>query len=332
MGGSVSAAYVRILISGAQRAKIALDDVLTDELRQQVRDPDGRVDRSVSNRLWEELSRRSADDAFGLSMAQHLERGAFAVMDYAARSAPDLRQAMLRFVRYCRLVYDPAHAYLTEEGPEARLGYTLPGLPRGSPRHAAEFIVASWVCVARQMTQMQMPLRRVRFEHPRPASSAAHARLFGCEVLFGQDANEITLESQLLETPVVNADPTLSILIDRYADELLKRLPKDEPLTDRVRGVLSGAMRGGDVTVEVIAAQLAVSPRSLQRKLQESGTTFQELLDGLRQELALRYLDDPTLSIGEVAFLLGFSEASAFHRAFRRWTGTTPGEHRRRGR
>jgi AraC-like DNA-binding protein len=328
MSATVSAPYVRLIVTGAQRARVDLSDLLTPDLLQLLEDPDGRVERVLANQLWQALARRSGDDAIGLHLAEQLEAGAFAVMDYASRNAPDLRQALLRFARYGRLINDGARIYLTDEGQEARLGYTLPGL--GLPqRQGSEFFMATWLCTARQMTAQHIIPLRVLFEHPRPKQCADHMRLFGCEVLFGAETNEIAFDSALMGLPLRCADLRLGRLLDRYADELLQTLPQAEGFLQGVRRVITETLRGGDPSVEVIATRLGTSPRTLQRRLQEEQTSHKQLLDEIRHELALRYLDTEGLSIGEVSFLLGFSEPSAFHRAFKRWTGATPGAYRR---
>jgi AraC-like DNA-binding protein len=325
---TVSAAYVRIILGGAKRLGIDLCDVEPPELCEKIKDPDGRIDREVANRIWVELARRSGDADIGLHLAEQIEPGAFAVMDYAARSAADLRQAILRFVRYCRLIHDGARVYLTEEGPEARLGFTLAG--GTTPlREGAEFMVASWLSSARQMTQQHVIPRSVRFQHPRPERCAEHTRFFGCEVLFGEETSEVVLDSALLTLPVKSADATLGILIDRYAEEMLGRLPAAGDIVERVRKVITEVLRDGEPSIESLAPRLGLSVRSLQRRLREAGTTYKQVLDQVRHDLALRYLGAGEMSIGEVAYLLGFSEASAFHRAFKRWTGSTPGEFRR---
>jgi AraC-like DNA-binding protein len=169
----------------------------------------------------------------------------------------------------------------------------------------------------------------VCFEHPRPRTVDEHRRIFGCEVGFDAPEHAVTFHRDALVLPVVQADPRLGALIDRYAEELLRRLPRGNALSDRVRQLVAESLCDGDHGLEPIAGRLRMSPRTLQRRLQDESTSHQQIVDELRHELALKYLAEPAVSIGEVAFLLGFSDPSAFHRAFRRWTGTTPGEHRR---
>ena len=118
-------------------------------------------------------------------------------------------------------------------------------------------------------------------------------------------------------------------MLDRYAESLLSALPRTESFLTRLQHLMAQELRGREPKLDAIAAQLGYSPRTLQRKLQQANTSFQHLLDDIRQELALQYLKDTSLTTSEIAFLLGFSENSAFNRAFRRWTTMTPGEYRK---
>ena len=121
------------------------------------------------------------------------------------------------------------------------------------------------------------------------------------------------------------SDPALAACFDRHIQKLLGREPAaPERVARRVRAFLLEEVQRGAPTLQTAAAHLRTSPRTLKRRLQEEGTTFQDLLDSVRCDLAKRYLEEPRLALGEVSFLLGFSEPSAFHRAFKRWTGKTP--------
>ena len=117
-------------------------------------------------------------------------------------------------------------------------------------------------------------------------------------------------------------------MLDRHAEELLAKYPPRDSLIDQVRNVIADEFRGGEPSLERIADHLGLTPRTLQRKLQELGTSYNDVLDQMRRQLAERYLREPQMAICEVAYLLGFSESSSFHRAFKRWTGVTPKEFR----
>jgi len=327
---TVSTPYLRVLLEGARTAGVSFED-LVDQLqcREALDDLEGRIEQANAHQLWERIARRSGDAAFGLHVAEAIRPGAFAVLDYAARNAPTLGEAYRRIVRYSRLIHDGAQVQLSLDDEHARLSYTLPGYPGGSPRHTAEFIVAIWVVTGRQMTETDFTPLSVCFQHPQPADTDEHRRLFRCSIAFDASANEMCFNRALMSRALAQADPQLSLLLDRYADELLARLPSGEDFAGTVRRHLAAALRGGDPGLEAIARKLRMSPRTLQRRLKDEGTSHQDLLDDLRRELAQKYLREPTVAISEAAFLLGFSEPSAFHRAFKRWTGTTPGEFRR---
>jgi AraC-like DNA-binding protein len=174
------------------------------------------------------------------------------------------------------------------------------------------------------------------FEHDAPARTAEHERIFGCPVSFGADATSLELSSDDLARPTLGPDPELADLLHKQADAMVAKLgpPRGAgaafaPHTARVREALTSLLPTGDATIDNVASALGASPRSLQRRLGDEGATFQGVLDELRRELALAYLASDTHAIAEIALMLGFSDQSAFHRAFVRWTGRTPGDVRR---
>jgi AraC-like DNA-binding protein len=185
------------------------------------------------------------------------------------------------------------------------------------------------VARGRQISGRAWPLRAVGFAHPPPADDREHRRFFGCEVRFAEPEDSLAFDREFLDAPLPAADPALSSVLERYGDGLVARLPAGDPFLDDARRAVAALLRGGDTSLEALAARLGQSRRTLQRRLQALGTSQQDLVDSVRRELALLWLADPRTSITEVAYLLGFSEPTAFHRAFKRWTGTTPAEHRR---
>jgi AraC-like DNA-binding protein len=294
-------------------------------------DPDARIPLHLEERLWEEAARRSGDAAFGLHAAERLRPGVFDVLDYAVRTAPTARLALERLARYNRLEHDVAVFTLIDRGEWTRIehGFAHPG---ATPcRHASEFTLASLVVIGTQITGTPLEPKSVEFRHAAPASTAEHTRLFGVEPHFGAAVNALELNRLWLQRPCPTADPALSRVIERHAEALLAARPDPtESTASRVRRLLTQALGEGETTLASMATRLKLSERSLQRRLADEGVSFDALLDELRQELALRYLADPKLAISEVAYLLGYSEPSAFHRAFKRWTGVTPAEARRR--
>ncbi|MEW6497266.1 MAG: helix-turn-helix domain-containing protein, partial [Cyanobacteriota bacterium] len=197
------------------------------------------------------------------------------------------------------------------------------------PTAACQWIVANMVLNAQRMTGLDVAPLKVGFQHQQPEDVSAYQRLFRSPLAFEQSVNFVIVDARVLKQPLLKSDPGLCAVLDRHAEDLLAKLPRQESIVDSVRQEISAGLRGGDPGLDAIANKLGIAPRTLQRKLKEAGTSHQELLDEMRRELSIYYLQERDMAVCEVAFLLGFSETSAFHRAFKRWTGTTPGEFRR---
>lgn len=295
--------------------------------------PDARIPLALEQALWDEAARRTGDAAFGLHAAELLRPGAFEVLDYAVRTAPTVRAAVQRLVRYNRIVHDTAEFTLHEQGGLARIEHALRGGGVTQSRHGAEFTLAAVLVLGRQISGSNLRARAVAFHHGRAPDAviAEHVRLFGVEPRFADRVNALELDSATLDLGCPASDPALSRVIERHAEALLAAMPPlATGVADRVRALLAGALGVGDATLSRVAAKLKMSERTLQRKLAEESVSFDALVDDFRRELALRYLADPKIAVAEVAYLLGYSEPSPFHRAFKRWTGITPTEARRR--
>ena len=173
-------------------------------------------------------------------------------------------------------------------------------------------------------------LRKLELTHPAPSSIAEHERVFECPVRFGAAACRMVIDRAVWETPTANLNPPVFEVLRDHASLLLERLPQAGGHGSVVRAAIRRELRGGDPSLEHVAKQLAMSPRTLQRRLRDLGESYADLLDEVRHAAATVYLDDREIALSEVAYLLGFSEQSSFTRAFKRWTGVTPSEYRGR--
>jgi AraC-like DNA-binding protein len=191
-------------------------------------------------------------------------------------------------------------------------------------------LAAMCLQVARTLTGMTVAPQSVAIAAPRPARTDELERFFAAPLRFDAPLSALTLSSEQLALPMRKADPALLAVLTRHAEEILARLPAAPGRwIDQVRRALVESFRAGDPDLAGVARRFAVTPRTLQRRLREEGSSFQTLLDDARHDLALSYLRDPRRTTSEVAHLLGFHEASAFYRAFHRWTGLTPAAFRR---
>ena len=290
--------------------------------RDTLLDPDATVPMSACVGLLADGVRATGDDNLGLHVAERAELGSFDVHFYAMVSSPTLGAAFERVCRYQRLIHETSHVGLEQSADRVVLSHRLAG-GLAAPRHTAELLLAAWVRAGRVATRTRWNPLEVRFAHRAPHDSREHERFFGVPPRFAAGENALVLQAALLDLPCHRTDPSLLSLLDQYAAD---RLGGEGAATfaDRARGALSGELQGGNATARGVAARLNVSLRTLHRALAAEGTSYRRLLDQVRLDIAERHLRDDRMSVAEVAFLAGFSEISAFHRAFKRWTGQTP--------
>jgi AraC-like DNA-binding protein len=293
------------------------------------KDPDARIVLEVENALWEHAARLTGDPYFGLHASAHMRAGMFDVIDYVLRTAPTLRDALERLARYNRLVHSAAVFELIELPDRLRIehGFAVPG--HAPSRHASEFTLSALIVMGSQISGTRVQASAVELPSPAPGDVTIYVDVFGVAPQFAAPRGAVELSREVLARPSPAADPMLSEVILRQANALLASLPDPhDSFANRIRRIVSAQLAHGSVTLADVARELHMSERSVQRRLADDEQTFDAIVEELRRELALRYLRDKALAIGEVAYLLGYSEPSAFHRAFKRWTGSTPAEAR----
>ena len=274
------------------------------------------------------------DPFLGLHVADWLPRGTYGLMEFLMRSARDVREAAVRLTRYHGLFNDVAVLALEERRHEMVLVHRIPGEPGCAGRHGNELVLAMMVRVLRE--SLERPAwspSRAAFAHAAPPDPAPLVRWFGTERIdFALGHNELAVTLDDLALPLQSADSALQAVLDEQARQLVASRTEGDAFWTRLREHLRTALRDGSPRLEAAAEALGTSPRTLQRRLEEKATSFQDLVDDIRRDLACMYLEGGTLSPLEVAFLLGYSDRRAFLRAFKRWTGRTPGEFRDRSR
>lgn len=282
-------------------------------------------------RLWQAAETLSGDPQLGLHVGEVVRPGKYGVLGYVMMSCETLGESLLRQLRYQDLVGKSGRSELVQTGDRCELRWHS-AMARGS-RHVGEEHVASWVAFARWIlgTPGRDPVE-VQFQHPAPADLSEHQRLFRCPMRFSQPHTAVAFEPGLLKLPLRDKNPEMRTLMDRHAEMLLAQQVQGEAaLTQEIRETIAKQLADGVPEIEVVAAQLKVQARTLQRRLSQSGTSYKDLVDDVRRRQALKYIADPRLNLPEIAFLLGFSEQSSFQRAFKRWTGLPPGQYREGG-
>jgi AraC-like DNA-binding protein len=327
---SIAATSTLAMLRTAEGRGIDATDVLKEAgvTREYLEDPDARLPAPTVMAIWNALRTRTGDPALQLFAPTSLPFGAYRVIDYLVATSVTVGEGIERFARFFRLIAD-AISLTIEHDQEQH--YLCLARADGSavPPVYADYVFAALVGRIRMRIKPDLHVCRLQLRQPEPANSAPYTEVFRAPVRFGAPDDRLCFSNDEWNSPTVSADAALVVLMEEHARILAERIPQVESgfRTEVQKAIASALPEGG--SAENIARKLHVSVRTLQRKLVETGTTFREVYDKVRSQLAEEYLINPRVSIAEVAFLLGFSDQSAFNRAFRGWTGETPGRWRR---
>ena len=323
MAGSVSVALVRPLVLAIGSDRLEPFWRATDLGPALVADNDARISPAQFCVAWAEAIRLTGKPDLALAIARATPPGAFGIVEYVCRAAPTLGDALRQWVRYLNLLDDAVEVALEIDAERAYLRVVRESEAPAPASHELCFaLVAKY---ARELAVQPFRVIRVDFTHD--ADAAAYRAWFDAPVAFGAETSQLVLPRSALELALRTADPALLAILTRAADDLARATERDPSAAAQVARVLRDLLRDDAVSIEQVAKRLGVPARTLQRRLKDEGTSFQVIRDTTRKELAQRYLD-ARMSIAEISFLLGFSEPSAFFRAFKRWTGLTPAEAR----
>lgn len=315
----------QLLLNDADRAgmdrRALLRDIGIDP--KLLADSDARLPLHTVAAIARAVMASSPSPGFGLRAGSARKARDGGLIGYAMLHSATLRDALNRLARYGRIMGDHNRIEVDESGSAATI--TFEGHPvLVAIRELTELNVAWIVSAIREFANRELAPREVRFPYPEPAYVADLRSFFRCSLQFVSPHVAIVLNRDDLDLPVAGSDPTLAGYLDKLADNAVKALGEDDSTTGRLRQVLWSRLSDGAPTLATAAAAMAVSPRTLQRRLREEGATFASALSKLRHDLAVRLLEDRTLAMYEVGFLLGYAEPTAFHRAFRRWRGMSP--------
>ncbi len=282
--------------------------------------------------------RLAGDPLFGLHAGLHARLSTYPFYGLVVCACTTLRGAFVQTRRYEGLAHDLGRSRLDERDGVATYYWDTPWLDRCSPdqaRHLCDSVLAGILTFVSWLAHERLPVREIGLPYPAPDADvrAAHAQVFGPAVVYGAPAAYGRFDAALLDRPVPNADGSMLTVLQRHADELLaaRRRETSEPriVTD-VRREVAAQLANDRARVDDVATALALSTRTLQRKLAEAGTNFQAVHDAARQSLAEALLRDSQLNLTDVAFMLGYREQSSFNRACRDWFGNTPARTRAR--
>ncbi|MDC0740431.1 AraC family transcriptional regulator [Polyangium mundeleinium] len=285
--------------------------------------PETRVPLTSIYTLVENAAVAVGEPLFGVKVASGVDVEIFDVLGFLVLTSPTFGVAMERILRYQRLWNDGERYSLVVAAGRAHLRYEPFGAARPAHRLMAEMFAFDVGVNAPKLVAEPVSPEVIRFRGEPPPDHAAYRAVFHAPVTFGSPIDEVVLPADLFERAMPLANEAMHAYFQRHADAALARLGPETSLLSRLRTFVADRLPEGGASLAAAAASLGMSGRTLQRRLRAEGTSFEDLVDGVRRARAMAYLD-ARVSLAEVAYLLGYAEPSVFHRAFKRWTGMSP--------
>jgi len=279
--------------------------------------------------LWTEVIKQAADPDFGLHFAALTRKQPSRdILTAVMFNCPTVGTAMEKLARYHDLATDLIKIRIQDQEETVHYAWETP-FEGMLDRHISEAVLAWLFFTLQELTNQSTPIQQVHFRHPEPASINEHQKIFNCQIAFEQTRDEIIIAQEVLDFLLPLANPQLIQHLETILQEQLDQLYPSNTWAEAVSQTINQLLlKGEQPKLADVAREFSLSSRQLQNKLSAEGTSYRKLLEQIRKKMALRYLQEPDVNLYDIAFLLGFSDQSAFNHAFKRWTGTSPGEYR----
>ena len=277
--------------------------------------------------IQEEAVKRTGDDCFGLHMGEYAEAGSWSILGYMMMNCENLGQAFSKAGRYSRIIGNLIEAAAVFQFNKVKFVFFTPPHAPVMTRHCYESTFSSSVRMLRTLTGKQINPAKIGFAYPEPKDRSEYERVFQCPVLFDQKENFMVLETKIAKIPVLLSNPALLEHFETYAQDFIARMEHTDEYTRAVTHIVLAHLDDVDLSIKKVAKEMSVSVRTLQKRLEEEGVLFSDLLRSIREKLAKQYLTE-NYTVEQITYMLGFSEPSVFRKAFKKWIGMTPKEYR----
>jgi AraC-like DNA-binding protein len=328
--GTISICFVAAALQSVRARNLSADELLagvglSSSLLQV---PQARVSAQHYGALWRAIALALDDEFFGQD-SRRMKYGSFAMLCHAAVACKTLDRALERSLRFFGLLLDDLSAGLVRGPSEARIVLTerVPGAAQRVFAH--ELLLMLLYGVSCWLVGRRIPILKVEFSYAEPAHSAEYRLMYCDRLSFLEPRTAMAFESAYLDLPVVQNERSIKDFLRTAPESILVKYKNSSSLSSRVRRRLRQSIPGEVPDFEGLAEDLNMTPATMRRRLREEGVSYQSIKDELRRDLAIGYLSHSDRTVMDIALELGFSERSAFHRAFRKWTGASPGEFRR---
>ena len=328
--GTIAICFVAAALQSARARELNAEELLakvglSSSLLQV---PQARVSAKHYGALWRTIALALDDEFFGQD-SRRMKAGSFAMLCHSVLSCKTLGQALDRSLRFYALIFDDISGKSERDAREARI-VLHEQVAGGSQRaFAHELLLMLLYGVSCWLVGRRIPLLRAEFSYAEPAYSAEYRLMYCADLRFDLPNTLIAFAVNYLDLPVVQNERSLKEFLRTAPESILLKYKNGSSLNARVRRRLRQCLPGEVPDFERLAEQLNMTPATMRRRLHEEGESYQTIKDQLRRDLAISYLSHSSRSVMDIALELGFSERSAFHRAFRKWTGASPGEFRR---
>lgn len=328
--GTIAICFVAAALSSLRARNLNADELLArvglSPALLQV--PQARVSAQHYGALWRAIALELDDEFFGQD-SRRMKAGSFAMLCHAAIGCKTLGQALNRSLRFYSLLLDDISGAAQRDAKEARI--VLHGRAAGADQRvfAHELLLMLLYGVSCWLVGRRIPILRAEFSYAEPAHSAEYRLMYCDDLSFNAGNTSIAFDAGYLDLPVVQNERSTKEFLRTAPESILLKYKNGSSLAARVRRRLRQFLPGEVPDFEGLALQMNMTPATLRRRLHEEGVSYQTIKDQLRRDLAIGYLSHSSRNVMDIALELGFSERSAFHRAFRKWTGASPGEFRR---
>ncbi len=338
--GDISVSYIDIVLKAMHELDCNIDDILEKFLlsKETLSSPDARVSIPKFMRLGHACISQSNIPWFGLVMGKNTRPSHLGFAGLLADSSENIAQACQHLATY---------EVLNKYNVRGQSQFNLPllgNVEHGQGRGILQFysitpyndynyfvvdsVISGWYNIITRLCNRDDVIEKVCFEFPAPKYQHKYQEYFNCDVMFNQPNNYLVIKQQALAWACHNACPSTLTLLQRYADAELNKFQLGYSFQEKVSRAIGPLLNGTTPTLERVAEQLNMAPWTVRRKLIDEGSSYQHTLNETRQKLAISYVCDTVLTLGEIAYLLGFGSPTAFQRAFKRWTGVAPGQFR----
>jgi AraC-like DNA-binding protein len=328
--GTISICFVAAALQSVRGRDLNAEELLANVglASSLLQMPQARVSARHYGALWRTIALALDDEFFGQD-SRRMKAGSFAMLCHAVLSCKTLGQALERSLRFYALILDDISGSLMRDAAEAKI-VLHERAGGGGPRvFAHELLLMLLYGVSCWLVGRRIPILRTEFSYSEPAHSAEYRLMYCADLSFDRPNTMIAFDSSYLELPVVQNERSLKEFLRTAPESILVKYKNGSGLAARVRRRLRQFLPGEVPDFEALAGELNMTPATMRRRLHEEGESYQSIKDQLRRDLAISYLSHSSRSVMDIALELGFSERSAFHRAFRKWTGASPGEFRR---